>query len=254
MASIEIFPPLAIPFLATTLYTSQKLLNNTYFQSFKDLAFIARQTSDSIKIHQDVLRPDIYKLLIGIDKRQKLGFLQLQTLVGMTKFDAYTNNENPVTIQANSHGIIRKTLQKLAELGYLQNYEETYLKDSHLLLEKLAFGNTDTKAKVPIYNMRFQRTEKAIDFDDPEFQKMFPMIFAKRGILGKQGYEIQKKENGEIYINYSNRTPKIHTEKTAPSIKDTVKSPISLEAQRNHVQLFLNRFHPRSPQDKDREK
>ena len=251
---MEIFPPLAVPFLATTLYTCQKLLNNTYYQSFKDLAFIAKKNKNSIKIYQDVLRLDIYKLLAGLDIRQKLGFLQLQTLVGMTKIDTIINKGNPITIQTSSHGIVRKTFQKLVALGYLQNYEETYLKDSHLLLEKLAFGNTDTKAKVPIYTMRFQRTEKPIDFDDPEFQKMFPMVFAKRGILGKQGYEIQKKENGEIYINYNNKTPKIHFTKKEPSIRDTVKYPINLEAQRKHVQVFFSKSQQISPPAKNKEK
>lgn len=218
------------------------------------MAFIARKNKDSIKIYQDVLRPDIYKLLAELDKRQKLGFLQLQTLVGMTKFDSNTNNGNPIIIQTDSHGIIRKTFQKLAELGYLQNYEETYLKDSYLLLPKLAFGNTDINTKVPIYNMRFQRTEKAIDFDDSNFQKMFPMVFAQRGILGKQGYEIQKKENGEIFINYKKRKSKEPTTKKSPSIRDTIKQPISLESQRNYVQQILSKFHKNPSQDKELDK
>ena len=255
MSSVAVFPPLAVPFLATTLYTSQKLLNNTYYKSFKDLAFIARKNKDSIKIYQDVLRPDIFKILTGLDKREKLGFLQLQTLVGMTKFDAYTNTGNPLTLQTDSHGIVRKTFQKLTELGYLQNYEETYLKETGLLLPKLAFSNFDLKTKTSMYNMRFQRTEKVIDFDDPEFKKMFPMVFAQRGILGKQGYEIQKKENGEFFINYKNRKPKEPTTKKSPSIRDTIKEPISLESQRSYVRKFLrssNSIEP--PQSKDIEK
>lgn len=173
--------------------------------------------------------------------------MQLQALVGITKFDAKTNSKNPITIQTDSHGIIRNTFLKLAELGYLQNYEETKLKDRYLVLPKLAFGNTDIKTKVPIYNMRFQRTDKPIDFKDPEFQKMFPMVFAKRGILEKCNYEIERKENGEYVINYSKKTPKIHPKKEEESLRDSVKSGISLDDQKKCIERFLNESQPPLP-------
>lgn len=78
-------PPLVIPVGLITLYTSQKLLNNTLYKSYKDLAFIVRKSGKNQKIFQDVMRPDLLKKTMGLDKRQKLGFLQLQALVRNVK-------------------------------------------------------------------------------------------------------------------------------------------------------------------------
>lgn len=143
-----------------------------------------------MKIYQDAVRPDLFSKLKGLDTREKLGFLQLQALVGMTKFDSVDKKGRPITLETDSHGIVRKTFQALSELGYLQNYEEKYVKDSLLIIEKLAFGNIGIGEKIQMYNMRFQKADKKIDFEDPEFRKRFPMVFSKRGILAKQGYEI----------------------------------------------------------------
>lgn len=126
-------------FGAISLYATQKFLNNTLYKSYKDLAFIARKVKGNVKIYQDVVRPDLFSKLKGLDTREKLGFLQLQALVGMTKFDAVDKKGRPITLETDSHGIIRKTFQALSELGYLQNYEEKYVKDSSLIMEKLAF-------------------------------------------------------------------------------------------------------------------
>ena len=84
-ASAAIFPPLVLPIGAIELYNAQKLLNTTYFKSFKDLAFIVAKKSGNMKIYQDVVRPDIFSELTRLDNRQKLGFLQLQALVRNVK-------------------------------------------------------------------------------------------------------------------------------------------------------------------------
>lgn len=194
-----------------------------------------------MKIYQDVVRPDIFKLIKGLDKREKLGFLQLQALVGMTKFDSVDKKGRPVTLETDSHGIIRKTFQALSELGYLQNYEETYLRQSSVILPKLAFGNTEIGEKTSIYNMKFQRTGKKIDFDDPEFRKKFPIVFSKRGIIAKQGYEITEDENGVLTINY---TPK-KEDKRIPresTLRQRVKVETSLEEQSAFAQRFMSSF------------
>ena len=113
MGGTAFFPPLAIPLAAIELYAAQTVLNNTKYKSFEDLAFVAGKKGKNIKIYQDVVRPDISKQIIGLDKREKLGFLQLQALVGMTKFDELDRKGNPQTIETDSHGIIRNTFQKL---------------------------------------------------------------------------------------------------------------------------------------------
>lgn len=254
------FPPLGIPLAAIEMYTAQKVLNNTLYTSFKDLAFIARKKGKNIKIYQDVERPDIFKLIRGLDKREKLGFLQLQALVGMTKFDAKDKNGDLQTIETDSHGIIRNTFQKLSELGYLQNYNEKYLRDSKLILPKLAFANGQINKNVPIYNMTFQRTDKPIDFDDPEFRKMFPMVFSKRGILAKRGYTIKKDAEGRLEIDYGKgkkieKTPTIPTRRTS-NFREEIRVEESLESQKEKIEQFMqeqNRNRPNQQIQQDRE-
>lgn len=143
-----------------------------------------------------------------------------------------------------------KTFQTLNELGYLQNYEEKFLKESRLILPKLAFGNTKINKKAKIYNMKFQRTDKPIDFENPEFRKMFPAVFAKRGVLAKQGYEIAKDEEGKLSINYKAKKKEVskgEDEKTESNIQGTrnlreeLNTHISQEQQADVVRQFMQR-------------
>ncbi len=250
VASATMMPVLALPIGAMSLYTAQKLLNNTIYNSSKDLILITGKKGPNMKIYQDVVRPDILMLLNGIDDRQKLGFLQLQVLVSMAKYDSLGKDGKPVTFETDSHGIIRKTFQTLDELGYLQNYEERFLRESRIILPKLAFGNTKINKKVQLYNMKFQRTDEPINFEDPEFRKMFPAVFAKRGILAKQGYEIAKDENGKVTINYKAKKEKAvrgeeeKTESTVPRNKnlgEELDVHISPEQQAEFVRQFMQR-------------
>lgn len=248
IASVGIAPVLTLPFGAVTIYTAQKFLNNTMYKSFKDLAFIARKHHGNMKIYQDVARPDLFNKLRGLDDRQKLGFLQLQALVGMTKFDLEDKKGNPITIETDSHGIIRKTFQDLARTGYLQNYEEKYLKNSNLILPKLTFGNTKIQKETEIYNMKFQKTNKEIDFEDPEFKKMFPMVFSKRGILKKQDYKILRDEEGRLTIDYGKRKNKQQTaripeitQKDEPKFREEIKVNKSLEEQQKFAKEFTKK-------------
>ncbi len=243
MGGTAFFPPLAIPLAAIELYAAQTVLNNTKYKSFKDLAFVAGKKGKNIKIYQDVVRPDISKQIIGLDKREKLGFLQLQALVGMTKFDELDRKGNPQTIETDSHGIIRNTFQKLNELGYLQNYTERHIKDSRLIMPKLAFANTEINKKVPIYNMTFQKSSRQIDFEDPSFRRMFPLVFSKRGILAKRGYTLEKDEEGRIVINYGKGKPKerepIVQEKT--DFRERIREEESLESQKQKIEQFMKK-------------
>ena len=219
------------------------------YKSFKDLAFIAKKNGENTKIYQDVLRPDIFRKIIGFDNREKLGFLQLQALVGICKFDVNDRNGNPLTLETDSHGIIRNTFLKLNELGYIQNYEEKHIKDSRLILPKLAFANNDISKKISIYNMKFQRTSKNIDFEDPKFRKMFPMVFSQRGILAKRGYEIVIDEDGIPKIEYNRKKKEketIEQSKTAnlqvqSDIRKEIKVNISLKEQKNNARSFLEK-------------
>ena len=206
-----------------------------------------------MKIYQDAVRPDLFSKLKGLDTREKLGFLQLQALVGMTKFDSVDKKGRPITLETDSHGIVRKTFQALSELGYLQNYEEKYVKDSLLIIEKLAFGNIGIGEKIQMYNMRFQKADKKIDFEDPEFRKRFPMVFSKRGILAKQGYEILQDENGVLTINYTPKKEKADKKiKRESTLRERIRVETSLEEQKDFVQKFMERSKQIRSEDKEK--
>ena len=220
------------------------------------MAFIARQQKDSVKIFQDVVRPDMLSKLRGMDVRQKLGFLQLQALVGMAKFDSYDKKGKSVTIETDSHGMVRSTLKKLEQLGYLENYEERFLKKTRLILPKLAFANTDFKKDVDIYNIKFQRTDKSFDFADPEFRKMFPIVFSARGLLATKGYSIEMDKDGKPCIVYGENKREIGNRgRSGKSLRETfVKSikydEFSLQKQKKMAdKLSHNRNKEKGKQD-----
>lgn len=256
-ASAVFFPVLTPAFIGTTIYSYKKFRDNTGY-AFKDLAFVGKNKKGTIKIEQDLLRPDIYRLLKGLDNREKLGFLQLQALVGMTKFDINDKQGKPITLETDSHGIIRNTLQKLSELGYLQNYEEKHLKDRKLVLAKLAFSNNNFSQLVPMYNMKFQKTGKQIDFDDPEFRKMFPLVFSKRGILARQGYMIERNEEGIPTIKYGEKRKNgVHNEniQNENKFREEIEVDISPEEQNKMVERFIKEQKSRQIQiEQNREK
>lgn len=177
----------------------------------------------------------------------------------MSKFDGIDKRGNSQTIETDSHGIIRKTFQTLSENGYIQNYEEKFLKQSHLILPKIAFANGELAKKTDVYNMKFQRTDKPIDFEDEEFRKMFPMVFSKRGLLAKQGYTIEKNEAGVFEINYKRKDKEpeeINNVQKDETLRERVKVEVSLKKQRQFVEKFMQRQEEtgEKKQDEDLEK
>jgi len=199
VASAQMLPILIPPFLAAEFYTVTKLA----FKEYKDSPFVTMKQGKYTKVYQSVFRPDLINEMRGLDTREKLGYLQLQTLIGISKFDNKDKKGNPITLRTQSHGVIVKTLKALNEAGYLQNFEEHSVKNKRVILPKLAFSNSEINNKVPIHDMSFQISDKPIDFEDEEFKKMFPMVFSKRGVLASQGYKIMKDDNSEIQIAHA---------------------------------------------------
>ena len=163
----------------------------------------------------------------------------------MTKFDVNDKKGNPITLETDSHGTIRSTFKKLNNMGYLQNYQENYMKDKRFILAKLAFGNfklSELIKKDAKYNIKFQRTEKQIDFEDPEFRKMFPLVFSKKGILERQGYKIETNTEGIPTIKYNIAKEKSkHNEnyQKEGNLRDEIKVDISPEEQKDTVKKFI---------------
>jgi len=212
-------PVLAAPALLTALYPSQKLLNETIYKTYPDLAFIMKKHGKNMKIYQDTMRPDIFKELKGLTNIEKAGFLQLQAIIGITKASGKDKDGNPITYETDSHGIVQKAFQTLSQLGYIDNYQETYKKQSRLIMPRLAFGNlAGIKDKKSIYHIQFQRTDKPMDFEDAKLRRLFPAIFSKRrGLLAKRDYQIVQNPDGSLSIDYH---PKQKEEKVAKQEKE----------------------------------
>ena len=145
--SAALFSPLVVPSTLALLYSAQKLLNQTVYTSHKDIAFITRKVNDNVKIFQDVSKISLNHRIMKMSQIDKTAFIQLQAIVGMSKLGGLDKKGNPVCFETDTHTVVRKTLKKLANAGFLQNYSESNIQHNnknlskHLILPKLAFGN-----------------------------------------------------------------------------------------------------------------
>lgn len=143
-ATVALMPALAIPSTLGLLYSGQKLLNQTQFKSFPDLAFVVGKHGNKRKILQDTFtHPDLLLKLKDLSEPQKAGFMQLQVLTGLSKFEHYDKKGEKITYETNTHSIMKKTFETLEQLGYIENYQADYLKTSSasMILPRLALGN-----------------------------------------------------------------------------------------------------------------
>ena len=223
--SVATMPIFAIPALAGLAYNAQRLINNTRYKTHKDLAFIIRKgINNNVDIFQDWTRTDITREIKEYSDIEKAGFMQLQAIIGMSKFQREDKKGNLLKYSTYSHGITRKIFKKLADLGYVENYQEEYKRDSKLIVPKLAFGNIKgLKETVQMYDISFNKSDKKLDITDPELQKAFPIIFGRRGLIQKYGYEIVP--DGEGGLSY----------KIDKSMK-TSKQTTSETKKRNHLE------------------
>lgn len=221
LAGVAVFAPvLAIPSVLGMGYGVQKIFNSTVYKSYPDLALLARHSGKNIKIVQDAFRPDLLKHLLKLPNREKAGFMQLQTLVGLSKMPYLDENGVPFSFETDSHGVIRKSLMNLQKLGYIKNYQESFLKNSHLIAPKLAVGNfKGIKDTVEMYHINFDRTDKPIDLYDKNLQKSFPLVFSKKsGLFVKNNFDLIKNDDGSFSVDYNSDHSFIHPE---PSVKNS---------------------------------
>lgn len=221
LAGVAVFAPvLAIPSVLCMGYGVQKIFNSTVYKSYPDLALLARHSGKNIKIVQDAFRPDLLKHLLKLPNREKAGFMQLQTLVGLSKMPYLDENSVPFSFETDSHGVIRKSLMNLQKLGYIKNYQESFLKNSHLIAPKLAVGNfKGIKDTVEMYHINFDRTDKPIDLYDKNLQKSFPLVFSKKsGLFVKNNFDLIKNDDGSFSVDYNSDHSFIHPE---PSVKNS---------------------------------
>ena len=194
-------PALIIPAIPIIGYTSQKVLNNTVFKTYKDIPFVVRKTKKSTNIHQDPYRLDVLRNIHDLSSIEKAGFMQIQAIIGLSRLESQNNKGMPIKYQTDSHGITRKTFKALEKLGYIENYEEEYKKDSKEILPKLAFGNfKGLSEKQKVYTISFQKTSKPIDLEDEKLKKMFPLIFSKRGLIARRNFEITRNKEGNLVM------------------------------------------------------
>ena len=237
---IAAFPILIPPAFLASLYTSQKLLNETIYQSHKDVAFITGKHNGNVKIYQDVVRPDITLQLRGMSPIEKAAFMQLQAIVGISKLNRIDKKGNTIQFETDTHSVVQKAIKKLESVGFIENYFEEPKKtsfthknmESRLILPKLAFGNVKgLTEKTPIYNVKFQLGEKKIDINDPNLQKVFPGVFSKkRGLLAKYNYNIIQNPDGTLSIDYHAKKPFIQRVEPSSNLHRTFSDSLSKDA------------------------
>ena len=134
----------------------------------------------------------------------------------------------------------------LQKLGYIQNYQESFLKDSHLIVPKLAIGNfKGIKDTVQLYHINFNRTDKPIDFHDKNLQKAFPLVFSKKsGLLAKNNFDLIKNDDGSFSIDYNSDRSFIQNEPSAKNsnfLSNIQNSTPSYEKQAEISKNFLDK-------------
>jgi len=240
LGTFAIAPLLSIPTLAAFAYTGQKFLTNTLFKNYKDLAFVTKKHGENIKIYQDIIRPDIIKEVSKLNSREKLGFMQLQAIVGMSKFASQNFKGINPTFETDTHSILQKTFKNLESLGYINNYSEAFKKTSNLIGPKLAMGNLkNLTEKTDFYNVQFNISDKPINLNDENLRKAFPLVFNnKHGILNK--YNLVQNYDGSLEIDYNPEKSFNELDKKEPTsctLKEELKkdSP-TLEEQKEFMQ------------------
>ena len=240
LGSLAFSPILLPPTILIAAYTGQKVLNHTQFKSYRDLDFIVKKHKGNYKIFQDFFRPSMLKEFSKLNFKQKVGLMQLQTIVGISKFQSDKLNEFNPTFETDTHSLLQKTFKNLEKTGYINNYSETFFKKSNLIASKIALGNfRDLGKSTDFYNVKFNISDKKIDLNDENLHKVFPLVFStKYGILNKYG--IIQNPNGSYQIDYKNKYPfnlrNISDKKN--SFKEKYNSNISLESQHDFSKNF----------------
>lgn len=247
VASAVMLPILIVPSVIGGFFSAQALLNNTINRSFKDLVFITSKHKGNTKIYQDVTRVDLTSKMKGFSNAEKAAFMQMQTIIELSKFPVHDRKGKEIIYEIDTHGINQATFRKLQELGYIRDYEEEFLKDTRLILPKIAFGNfKKLNEKVKMYNIKFKLTGKPIDLEDENLRRYFPMVFSeKSGIIVKKGYSFVRKDDGSITIDYNPKSPYIQRKSSIDTETKTLTEELkkgvpSLQEQKDLSRKIMN--------------
>lgn len=255
MVSYVFFPIALPPTVAGFVYHAQKVINNTVYKSEKDLAFITRKgRNNTIKIFQDWTRNDIAKEIKNFSDIEKAAFLELQAIIGVSRMQPKNKNGETIQYATRSHGPVRKAFKKLAELGYIENYQEEFDGKSRIVLPKLAFRNLKgLKEKQDMYHISFNATGKEMDVSDPFFQRKFLVLFGKNGFISKRGYEIMPDGKGGLTYKVSPKTLVISPKKLRNPLKRKLRGEElpSYEQQAENSRKFTEEESQKDGKDKD---
>ena len=146
--------------------------------------------------------------------------------------------------------------------AYYDENQEQFKKDSRLIIPKLAFGNVKgLDEKVQMYDISFNLSNKELDITSQELQKSFPIVFGRKGLIQKRGYEIIPDGKGGLtyriekneYTNLYNKE-----EQRENKLKETLKGEgvPTYEQQADNSKKFMenqkeiNQYIQRSEEDK----
>ena len=225
IAGITILPIIIIPSIIGTIYGTYKFVNEAIYKTHKDVSFkIKNKINGNRSISQDLFRFDIISKTKDMSLREKVAFLQLQAIVGISKLDKLDRSGNSLTYETLSHSFIRETLKELYEMGIITEYSEKEKKKSRFIAEQLAMGKIKSiKKSKKMYEIKFKLGDQRINFEDPEFQNRFKFIFnEKNGLLAKRKWNIVSQEDGTYCIDY--KAPESFMSRIKRGISDDVTS------------------------------
>ena len=246
IAGVTILPIIIVPSIIGTIYGAFEFANEIIYKTHKDVSFkIKKQINGNRNISQDPFRFDLISKTKDMSLREKIAFLQLQAIVGISKLDKLDRNGNSVIYQTLSHSFIRQTLMELYQMGIITEYSEKEKNKSRLIAEQLAMGKIKRiKKSSKVYEIKFKLGNQKIDFADPEFQKRFKFIFKENGLLAKRNWDIVLQDDGTYSINYNALEPFIKrinrqlTKENTP-LDEIKKEAPTVEEQRNFVRDFF---------------
>ena len=193
-----------------TVYMGARAFQQINLGSSDDTFFTGFKSGNKVHINQEpILCLAHLKELLSLDKRGKTGFMELQTVLGLSKMKSKDANGKDLIYTANTHPPVTTLLKRFQKLGFITDYEEKNEKEKIFPIEKLTFGNSENLLKKDkFYDITFKRTEKPLDREalkDPEFRRQFRQIFnPENGLLVKRPYKLYE-DRGMIHADYKGK-------------------------------------------------
>ena len=206
-----------------------KSLANVVFRNEDDLLFSSQKKLDG-KVHI-TQKFGMRKELKNFDSVDIAGFMALNTVVGLSRFQNELMNKNKLEQEftTRTHQINLNVFKELEKLGYIKIDDIKDKGESSLFIEKIGVGNfksaakafTNKNGKTKMKQIDFKLTDKKIDIEDmyidyisksdkeKNSSKLGKLLFSdKYGFLSKnrnKGISFNYDKYGRLIIDYKSK-------------------------------------------------